>query len=632
MKTKLTTILTVTFLFILSPIFGQWPKCVVDNNSKTVVTVDIGDVDGDNQPDIVAAAYGNTKLLWYKNNYPNWTPHTIDSTGILNDLTFAWFADVNVDGKLDVVANFANSKRLVWYENNHPDWIEHSIDNTTDNADFMIVADINGNDTMDVVTAGSIAQCKLVWYENKYPDWIPHYIDSRWDKYSGATVSDFDGDGLLDVGVVIYEANKVVWYKNEDNGDSWTQNIIDDKLEGSIVINSGDIDGDDRIDIVASSGSYYFEEGGDMIWYKNQPDGWIQDTIDHNQDGFYPSFSDVNGDGNMDIVASVFSVFKAQNVCWYEYNNTIWIKHVIDEDMPGLRAHTIKDIDGDNIDDLVVAGGNSIAWYKNPFTTVAFAESMEISASYVQSLSDTLTVRASVSNPENHAANVIAIIRNEQSVFIDSLQLFDDGLHIDGDSSDNIWGNKISLSGLPEDKYIVELVTHDLISGNAHYYHSPYHFTTIGPINVDDYIFTSSDTIFNPGDNLRIYLTLKNNSPTATATNIGAKLFSLDTLATVETTASRSFGDITAGETSKSSGTYSIKIAEECPFNIPISIMAEITSDGYAFWTDTFTLMVLEPVNIEDITEPVTRIYPNPTNNILNIEISKTGRHALEIE
>ncbi|UCH14920.1 MAG: T9SS type A sorting domain-containing protein, partial [Bacteroidales bacterium] len=32
------------------------------------------------------------------------------------------------------------------------------------------------------------------------------------------------------------------------------------------------------------------------------------------------------------------------------------------------------------------------------------------------------------------------------------------------------------------------------------------------------------------------------------------------------------------------------------------------------------------------ITEPVTRIYPNPTNNILNIEISKTGRHALEIE
>ena len=278
-----TVFLLVNLSGIFSPAFGQWQKFVIDDNTKSACTADIGDVDGDNRPDIIASIFSIEKFHWYQNNSTDWIPHTIDSTGILNNLTFAWFADVNVDGKLDVVAVLYNSKKLVWYEN--PDWTEHIIDNSTDNADFMIVADIDGNDTIDVVAAGGTETCKLVWYENKHPVWITHYIDSRWDKYSGATVSDFDGDGFLDVGAVIYQANKVVWYKNEDNGDTWTQNIIDDKLEGAWAISSGDIDGDDRIDVVASSGYYYFEEGGDLVWYKNQQDGWLKYTIDQRYAG-----------------------------------------------------------------------------------------------------------------------------------------------------------------------------------------------------------------------------------------------------------------------------------------------------------------------------------------------------------
>ncbi len=35
---------------------------------------------------------------------------------------------------------------------------------------------------------------------------------------------------------------------------------------------------------------------------------------------------------------------------------------------------------------------------------------------------------------------------------------------------------------------------------------------------------------------------------------------------------------------------------------------------------------------IEDIKEPLTRIYPNPADNVLNIEISNTGNQGLEIE
>ena len=79
---KQMAVLTLSFLCTGSPVFGQWQKYVVDDHSITTVSVDIGDVDGDNRPDILAAANDNAKFLWYQNNYPNWIPHTIDSTGI----------------------------------------------------------------------------------------------------------------------------------------------------------------------------------------------------------------------------------------------------------------------------------------------------------------------------------------------------------------------------------------------------------------------------------------------------------------------------------------------------------------------------------------------------------------------
>jgi hypothetical protein len=41
---------------------------------------------------------------------------------------------------------------------------------------------------------------------------------------------------------------------------------------------------------------------------------------------------------------------------------------------------------------------------------------------------------------------------------------------------------------------------------------------------------------------------------------------------------------------------------------------------------------VQEPVGIEAISEPIARIYPNPIEHVLNIEISNTGQQGLEIE
>ena len=303
--------------------------------------------------------------------------------------------------------------------------------------------------------------------------------------------------------------------------------------------------------------------------------------------------------------------------------------------MPSILVlHSVAQVNGR----IYISGGSSVDCATNTDLTMyeyirhndlfPLIENVIVYKNYAKPGNDSVWIKTKMR--DTTGITLLAEIEAPDQTPVDSLQLFDDGNHNDENAGDSLYANFWSVSSAEERNYYVDIhVTRVDADTIIHHLNNMALFTTIGPVTVEDYIFTSSDTLFNPGDNLRIYLTLKNNSPTATANNIGAKLIGLDTLATVGTTLSRSFGDIAPGEYSKSSGTYLIEISEECPVNTPISILAEITSDDYIFWRETFLIMV--QTNIEDIIEPVTRIYPNPSDNIINIEIENPNNATIEI-
>jgi hypothetical protein len=54
---------------------------------------------------------------------------------------------------------------------------------------------------------------------------------------------------------------------------------------------------------------------------------------------------------------------------------------------------------------------------------------------------DTLQVKTGFVNRDNHPFNAYAIFISSDSVYSDSIQLFDDGMHGDGNANDGIWGN-----------------------------------------------------------------------------------------------------------------------------------------------------------------------------------------------
>ncbi|UCH14594.1 MAG: T9SS type A sorting domain-containing protein [Bacteroidales bacterium] len=269
--------------------------------------------------------------------------------------------------------------------------------------------------------------------------------------------------------------------------------------------------------------------------------------------------------------------------------------------------------------------------YENPLVNLAYAKSKNVLSGFISTQGDTLIVTARLSNPESHPVSVFAYVQGSQSSYQDSLELFDDGLHGDGDADDNLYGGLKWLSGIDKDIYKVTLRTTDLESDIATCLFFPSYFTTIGPVTVENYTFTRDDTIPNPGDKIYFEITLRNNDPVTIATNVKTKISVPDTNVSL-TQFGGSCDDISPGEKSTATGYCRIEIESDYPGDTEIPVHVDITSDGNTFWRDTIYIPVYGPVNINDIREPVTRIYPNPVDNLLNIEISNTGKQGLETE
>jgi len=93
----------------------------------------------------------------------------------------------------------------------------------------------------------------------------PIIIIEQADPLIAVFVADLDGDEDVDVLSYGIRNSKIVWNENLDvNGIFWNQRFISTSLIYAKAIYPADIDGDGDVDILASSFSY---KG--VVWYKN---------------------------------------------------------------------------------------------------------------------------------------------------------------------------------------------------------------------------------------------------------------------------------------------------------------------------------------------------------------------------
>ncbi len=268
-----------------------------------------------------------------------------------------------------------------------------------------------------------------------------------------------------------------------------------------------------------------------------------------------------------------------------------------------------------NGEDAVVS--RAIEWIQN----LAYAHDVQLSSGYVPPGYTDLQLSAIVENPDNHDLLVHAGISCNNELLEDSIIL---------SPAIDRWE---ALLPVPENEafYKVSITTDDLAEGSSRTLPDIVRYTTAGPLRYEDITLTGTDATPNPGDRITFKISLYNEGQELSIPSIMARLTSLDEQA-VTGISSKDFPDIAPGESALNTANYVIDIDESCPAGTAIPIQIDIASEGYFFWTDTFTLVVQEPLGIDQLAEPLVRIFPNPVNDKLNVEISYTGTQLVQLE
>jgi len=224
------------------------------------VWVFAADLDGDDDVDVLVASELEDKIAWYENTAGNgqiWSAHVISTSA--DDAMSVFVADVDGDDDVDVLSASMADDKIAWYENTAGDgsaWSEHVISTSADQARSVFAADVDGDDDVDVLSA-SMADDKIAWYENTAGDgsaWSEQVISTSADSARSVFAADLDFDGDVDALSASYQDDKIAWYENTaGDGSAWTERVISTTANGAASVFAADMDGNGDLDVLGAS-------------------------------------------------------------------------------------------------------------------------------------------------------------------------------------------------------------------------------------------------------------------------------------------------------------------------------------------------------------------------------------------
>jgi hypothetical protein len=207
----------------------------------------------------------------------------------------------------------------------------------------------------DSVTAATPGQVSLVATERNYSAWVRHVVDNDPGIKGGAQglmPADIDGDRAMDL--VAHSNGNVFWYKNVGNYD-FLKCLIGPAANGTYFwscVCPCDLDKDGDDDVLVATKVI------GVGWYENENLSWTWHSLDNTRGYQMVSASDVELDGDIDIIA-VDNNSSSPNYVWGDIHlfrndgaDSFFNEIAVDlPDKQGWRTRT-ADFSGDGYPDI----------------------------------------------------------------------------------------------------------------------------------------------------------------------------------------------------------------------------------------------------------------------------------------
>jgi len=328
------------------------------------------DLDGDGDPDVVAAANIGDKIDRWENRTIHRTYTIESSTTIIRDQMFGADSvatgDVNCDGLPDVVSGLYSSDTVKVLFGVDPEaglWWEDDVTTTLGGVADVGLADLDQDGDLDIITAAADTDLVTVWSNGGgiLPAWTGTNILTGFDAMVVGT-GDCDGDGDEDVVVAGYDEDTIQWL---ENGNSWAAHVVRSDIDGPLDLAVADINNDGFVDIVASASvgdrvvAYLNFDGSGTLW-------WEADIITSWNIPRGVEIADINSDGIPDVVAAAII---EDEIAWFENDGTgtSWTTHSVSTTVDGPVAVKAGDFDADGDTDLasIEATSGRFVWWEN---------------------------------------------------------------------------------------------------------------------------------------------------------------------------------------------------------------------------------------------------------------------------
>lgn len=260
----------------------SWTKFTVVNNFVNAHEVFAYDLDEDNDMDILGASSDLNRIAWWRNDGGDpivWTEQILSSNITLAKSVTA--GDLDGDQDNDVIGVSIANNDVIWWRNDGGQpiqWAQILVDGNFGGAHRVQAVDIDEDTDLDILGAGYIGH-QIAWWRNDGGDpivWTRQVIGSGFTNACVAYAVDFDGDNDKDVVGTGQGINQVAWWRN-DGGEpiQWTKFIITNNFTRPWPIYADDLDGDQDIDIVVGSS----HNGSNQIkWWRNDGLTGVENT------------------------------------------------------------------------------------------------------------------------------------------------------------------------------------------------------------------------------------------------------------------------------------------------------------------------------------------------------------------